>query len=181
MGLKIDARLERGSGWTVLMNGLGTPKLQQAAAAGLNEHMRLQERQIVRLMAGQTKIPAGRVASVTRRRGAGGGAYTEAAIVVQDAAIPLGQYTFRSQTPGGVTAGDWNTKTYPHTFTIKRYGGFAYRRVGRKRFPVQKVWGPVLPNEALRTDQPAFPAFERFAMSDMQQRVLKRVMAALGL
>lgn len=191
MGLKIDARLERGAGWTVLMNGLGTPKLQQAAAAGLNEHMRLQERQIVRLMAGQTRIPTGRVSSVTRRRNAGGGAYTEAAIVVQDRPIPLGKYTGNTQTASGVRSGDWiKHPEHRGAFVIKKWGGGAFVRLAgdpttrsgrKKKRMVQRLWGPVLPSEALRHDQPAFPAFERFAMSDMQQRVLKRVMAALGL
>lgn len=190
MGIKIDARLERGAGFTRLIEGLGTPKLMQAAAAGLNEHMRLQEKQLIRVTAGQTSIREGRIKQVTRLRGAGAGARSEAAVVVADGAIPLGRETSLTAVSGGVRSGDWvKHPTHKGAFIIKKWGGAFVRRSGdpttregrKKKRAVAKLWGPVLPSEVLRTDQPAFQNFERFALSDMQQRVLKRVLLSLGL
>lgn len=190
MGIKIDARLERGTGWTRLIDGLGTPKLQAAAAAGLNEHMRLQERNTVRTLGGQTSIPGGRVKSVTRTKPAKAGQQTSASLVVADKAIALGQLTGNTQDGSGVRSGDWvKHPSHKGAFIIRRWGNLAFvRRAGdpttregrSKKRALQKLWGPVLPSELLREDQPTFPNFERFALSDMQERVLKRVMLALG-
>lgn len=162
---------------------LDNPALARAMRQGLNEHVRLQERQAVTMVSGQTKIPTGRVKSISRVMAArGGGGAMQAGVEFKDAAIPLGEHTFRSWSRAmpGASAGDWTTKTYPGTFAVPRWGGRIYKRISKGRFPIQRIWGPVLPNELLRPTQPALPAARRLADTDLERRVLKHVLNALG-
>lgn len=155
-------------------------ELRSAAARGLNEHIRLQERQAVKLMAAQTKIGAGRVQSVTKPNfasGAGGGSL-EASVDVRDASIPLGQETSRSwsRSASGATAGDWRSHVYPHSFIIRRYGGAIFaRKPGAKKYPVIRLWGALLPNELRRSNQPTFQGAVRLANTDLETRVLRHL------
>ncbi|MCZ8103992.1 MAG: hypothetical protein O9972_39625 [Burkholderiales bacterium] len=169
---------------TVILK-LQSGALRAAAARGLNEHIRLQERQAVRLLSAQTRIPQGRVQRVTKASfasGSGAGAL-EASVDVNDAAIPLGKETSRSwsRSAGGATAGDWRTHTYKSTFIVPRYGGAIFvRRPGAKKYPIIRVWGPVLPNELRRPSQPTLPAAFRLANTDLEARVLKHLSSALA-
>ncbi len=157
--------------------------MRSAAARGLNEHVRLQERQAVRLMAAQTKFSSGRVARVTKSDLAAPSARMEAAVVVSDHINPLGQETSRSwsRSAGGATAGDWLTKEYKNSFIVARYGGAIFaRRPGAKKYPIVRLWGAFLPNELRRPTMPTLPAAIRFADRDFEKTVLKHLMLALG-
>ncbi|MFC5509282.1 hypothetical protein [Bosea massiliensis] len=151
--------------------------IRAAAARGLNEHIRLQERQAVRLMAAQTKLSPGRVARVTKTSFAGGGRM-EASVDVRDAAIPLGKETHRSwsHSAAGASAGDWRSHTYPSSFIIRRYGGDIFARMpGAKKYPIVRLWGPVLPNELRRRNQPTYQGAVRLANTDLEARVLRHI------
>lgn len=70
-----------------------------------------------------------------------------AAIVAKGSYMPLSAFKAR-QTKKGVSAAPWNTRrVFPHTFIIARYGGNVYKRVGRARFPLHKLYGPAIPVE----------------------------------
>lgn len=181
--MKVVVETNRFTGLSTLVTKLNSPALQQGAARGLNEHVRLQERQAVRLLSSQTRVPTGHVGSVTRPIMAhGGGGSLEASVQVKDRPLELGEKTSRSWSRGsaGAVASDWKTRTYPGAFTIAKRGGAIYVRTTKKRFPIAKLWGPVLPNELRRRDQPTLPAAERLARSDLEPRVLRHITRALG-
>jgi hypothetical protein len=152
-----------------------TPEIKRGLSRALGEHLRLQDRQAVTLMSAQTKLP------MARARGATSIRHSASSLVgrlrVRDESVPLGELTSRSwsRSAPGATAGDWDTKTYEGTFTVGRYGGRIYRRTGKGRFPIRKVWGPLLPNELLRPDMPTLPAIERLVESDLVGRALRHV------
>ncbi|MDQ0301373.1 hypothetical protein [Ancylobacter polymorphus] len=152
-----------------------TPEMKRGLSRAMGEHLRLQERQAVTLLSAQTKLPGGRVGGATRIR------FTSGSIVgrlqVRDQSVPLGELTSRSwsRSAPGASAEDWNSKTYEGTFIVPRFGGRIYRRTGKGRFPIRKVWGPLLPNELLRPDMPARPAMERLVESDLAARALRHV------
>jgi len=182
VGLKITVETNGSSVIRTSIQQLSVPNIQGAAARGLNAHIRLQERQAVRVVAAQTKVPAGRVGSISKPRLASPSADMEGAVVFTDQPIPLGEHTFRSWSRGahGASAGDWSTKTYAGSFIIRKYGGAIYKRVGQKRQPVVRLWGPFLPNELRRPDMPAFPAAVRLADFDLERRVLREIVRAVG-
>ncbi|KAB0269052.1 hypothetical protein [Microvirga brassicacearum] len=184
-GIRVSVDKSRVTDLKTLIKRLEGPEIRSAAARGLNEHVRLQERQAVRLLSAQTKIPAGRVAAVTKsvKASASGGSSMEASVDVRDASIPLGQFTYRSWSRGdaGASAGDWNGKTYKGSFTIAKYGGAIFaRRPGAKKWPVIRLWGPLLPSELRRADMPTLPAAQRLADTDLERRVLRHLVNVLG-
>jgi len=157
-----------------------TAEIKRGMSRALGEHLRMQERQAVTLLAAQTSLPGSRVGGTTRVR------HSSSSLVgrlqVRDESVPLGELTSRSWSRDavGATAGDWKGETYPHTFTVQRYGGRIYKRTSSKRFPIVKVWGPLLPNELLRPDMPTRPAMERLVESDLVPRVLRHVVKVIS-
>lgn len=76
-------------------------------------------------------------------------------IIGKGAAISLKEFKPR-QTGAGVSAAPWNTRrVFPHTFLNAKMGGHVFKRTTSKRFPVQKLWGPALPNEMVRPEAAA--------------------------
>ena len=43
---------------------------------------------------------------------------------------------------------------FPGTFIVEKLGGQAFRRAGRARLPIVKLWGPSMPREMLRDEVP---------------------------
>lgn len=181
MGLKIEVIATGFSGLRTLMEQLGDGRVMKAARRGLMEHVRLQERQAVRLVSAQTRVPASRVQPISSVRSSGGGLQGE--VRFEDKPLSLGEHTSRSwsRSARGATAGDWRTYTYPRTFMIGgsifvRRKGDPTTREGRRKFrALAKMWGPVLPNELLRKTQPAFQAANRLADQDLEKRVLRHI------
>ncbi|MDQ0510893.1 hypothetical protein [Ancylobacter amanitiformis] len=157
-----------------------TPEIKRGLSRAMGEHLRLQDRQAVTLMAAQTKLPTSRVSGATSVR------HSSSSLVgrlrVRDESVPLGELTSRSwsRSAAGATAGDWDTKTYAGTFIVPRFGGRIYRRTGKGRFPIRRVWGPLLPNELLRPDMPTLPAIERLVESDLAARALRHVVKVIA-
>lgn len=187
MGMKIRAEFERSSEIFRLLAKLSDGSLRSAAAAGLNEHADQQRKDAIVRMAAQTGVSRTRVAGVTRvRRASGAAPVMEAAIETRDRYIPAGTYTYTrwNRTMVGAVHGDWPgspRKPLRGTFTVAKYGGRIYRRLGSARGPIGPVSGPVLPSELLRADMPTRPAAEAFAAIDLERRVTRAVMNALGL
>lgn len=181
-GLKINVDTTRLAPLTTFLRRMDSPQMEHAARRGLTEHIRVQEKDSVTTVAAQTKIPSGRVASVTRSYVTGGGQALQGIVEVKDSAIPLGQYTYRqwSRSSAGATAGDWNTKLYRRSFTVAAYGGRVFTRAGKARGPLVPLSGPVLANELGRKDMPNLPQREAFAARDLEQRVLRNMLHAFG-
>lgn len=179
-GFKAEARVSTIGAFARKLEGM---EIRAAAARGLNEHIRLQQRQAVRLMASQTRLSQGRVARVTKAINASPGGTMEAAVEVVDAAIPLGKETSRSwsRSATGATAGDWRSHTYPASFMVRKYGGDIFaRKPGSKKWPIIRLWGPVLPNELRRPNQPTYQGAVRLASTDLEARVVRHISSALS-
>ena len=58
---------------------------------------------------------------------------------------------------------------FPHTFIVEKLGGQVFKREGRARLPIRKLWGPSLPIKLVRGASPA--AFEKLAAADLPQRL----------
>lgn len=53
----------------------------------------------------------------------------------------------------GVRAGIWGrAQTYRSAFLVKGCGNEAFRRVGKARLPIERLWGPAVPTEMLRDE-----------------------------
>ncbi|WP_342361393.1 hypothetical protein [Terrarubrum flagellatum] len=185
MGLKIDARIDRPADLASISKLLGGPAMQAAGARALTEHSEQQEKRSAAFISGFTGVPIGRIRGVMKVRPAAPGAVMESAVELKDAAIPLGEFTYRSwsRSMPGATHGDWpgsGKRTLPGTFSVPRYGGMIYRRATSKRFPIVKVWGPVLPNELAKKERPNYPLAEAFAAQDLAPRVIRHIMSAMG-
>jgi hypothetical protein len=180
--LKIQVRAERMGDLGTFVRRLDSPEMRIAGARGLNEHIRQQEKDSIATVSGQTRVPASRVKSISRVRLTSPSAFMSAAVEFRDKAIPLGEYTYRawSRSMPGARAGDWGGKTHKGAFTVSRYGGRIFRRTGKSRFPIQQLWGPVLPNELLRRDMPNLRQREAFAARDLEQRVLRNMLHVFG-
>jgi len=165
-----------------LINGLSNSQaIQQAAARGLNEHIRLQERNAVNFLGAFTNQGTGRVQSVTKSVKAAPGPAMSAMVVVADKAIAAGEHTGRSWSRGsaGATHRDWKGQMLPRTFTVARWSGAIFQRKSKSRFPLQKIWGPILPNELRKESRPNIGRMRAFAERDVLPRVMKHVGAAL--
>jgi hypothetical protein len=56
-----------------------------------------------------------------------------------------------TQRKKGVSAAPWNKRRiFPHTFLIGAYGGKAFKRLTRQRFPIKPVFGPNLARELVK-------------------------------
>ena len=45
-------------------------------------------------------------------------------------------------------------RVFPGTFIVQSLGGQVFRRAGRARLPIVKLWGPSIPREMLRDQVP---------------------------
>lgn len=176
---------------------LSDPAVRSAAAMGLNEHAQEQRRTSVTRISAYTGVPKGRVSGTTRVVKAGGGGTSMQAIVrTSDAAISLAQYGnpvwVRDLNPmadgvrggsvssmRGAEATGWNVRRqFPGAFMVS---GQVVVRKGKGRFPLKRLSMAVLANELAKPSRPNVPAAERYAAVDLQQRVLRHVLRAIGI
>jgi len=74
------------------------------------------------------------------------------------------------QRRAGVSARPWGRRRiFRGTFIIPRFGGHVFRRTTRARFPIQRLWGPAMPQELVRGTVPN--VFER----EVRQRLPVRL------
>lgn len=90
--------------------------------------------------------------------------------------VPLRDFPGTRQTSTGIQTRAWGKQQIiPHGFTVERFGGHAYVRKGRQRFPIKKLFGPHIGGTfALRDVQGVVGD----AMTVRLQKALARRMAA---
>src|SRR5262245_29298618 len=103
-------------------------------------------------------------------------------IGVAGAHVPLAEFHAR-QAGRGVSAAPWGQRRIcQHTFIAEQLGGQVFKREGRARLPIRKLWGPSLPIELARGASPG--AFEKSVAADLPQRLaheLGRLLPAPGM
>lgn len=86
-----------------------------------------------------------------------------------------------NQTARGVSAAPWNKRrVFPHTFgpRIAKLGGHVYVRTSPKRFPIKKLWGPIIPNEMVKDQSAA--AFYATVQAELPARLEHEIGAILS-
>lgn len=97
----------------------------------------------------------------------------EASIVAKGGYMPLSDFKSR-QVKRGVSAAPWGTRRiFPKTFIVRSLGGNAFKRLGAKRLPIEKLWGPAVPREMVR-DQSA-KAFEEVSARMLPTEVRRQI------
>ena len=158
--IKPDAALARVEGLYVML-GSGQARLVMARA--VNHTGRKALTAVRRALVAQTSIPRPViVAGVSPRPArARGSSAIEFAIVGSGRRIPLKLFRAR-QTKSGVTAKVWGgPKEFPSAFIVRSLGSHVFRRAGRSRLPIKRLFGPSIANEMIK-DQ-SLSAFERVA------------------
>jgi hypothetical protein len=91
--------------------------------------------------------------------------------------IPLREFAAR-QTRSGVSARPWGQRrVFPGTFIMRAISGHVFRRAGRARLPIVKLWGPSLPRELLRGKVPE--VFKQVVSEWLPQRTFHEFEQAL--
>lgn len=71
-------------------------------------------------------------------------------IVGRGGHIPLKDFASR-QGAKGVSAAPWGVRRmFKATFIVASIGGNVFKRLGKKRLPIEKLWGPAIPREMVR-------------------------------
>jgi len=184
MATRVDVRVVRTDTFQRVVANIGnSAPLRAAMALGLNEHLRKQQRQASLVIAAQTGIARGRVDAGSGVRFASAG-NLEGAVQQRGRAAEAGEFTSRTWNRWGAGARhrDWPTYSRKGGMMAGTFmaNGKIYRRTTAKRFPIKRVWGPVLPNELLRADMPAKNRAEGLAASDLQRSVVRAIMHSFG-
>lgn len=130
-------------------------------AQSLNREMSKERTAIRRSIAGATGAPYGRVAAVVRSKSASSRGLSYR-IEATDEFLPLAAFGAR-EVRKGVSASPWKVRrVFPGAFMkggapgarveASALGGQVYRRTGKARLPIVKLWGPNIPREMTRED-----------------------------
>jgi len=193
--MKVTAEFHRSGNFTAFLGKIGGPEIQRAAAVGLNEHAEEQRRQAVTKISAYTGVPRGRVSSKTKVIKARPGGSIEAAVRTSDTAISLAQYgnpvwkrDLNPMADGkrggpvssmrGAEATGWNVRRqFPGAFVA---GGQVVVRTSKASRPLKVLSMAVLANELAKPSRPNVQAAQAFAAIDMERRVMRHVIRALG-
>jgi hypothetical protein len=190
--MKVTAEFHQSQDFQAFIKRLSDPRIQQAAAIGLNEHAQEQRRLSVVGISAYTGVPKGRVSGHTKVIKASASSTMEAKVVTSDVAIPLAEYGnpvwVRDLTPGkfggsvssmrGAEATGWNVRRqFPGAFVA---GGQVVVRTSSERYPLKRLSMAVLANEFAKPTRPNVPAAERYAAIDLEQRVLRQIIRVIG-
>lgn len=178
--MRIAAELHQSSELIQFLMKLNSPEMRTAGARGLNEHAGEQRRQSVVRMATTTGVPKGHVSKVTRVIPAIPSASMVAMVQTQDSAISLAKFGHAtwSKSDKGAVATAWNVRrTFPKSFLAR---GQVMIRTTKSRFPLKILSMAVLANELAKPTRPNVPAAEKFVALDLEKRVLRHVIRALG-
>lgn len=193
--MKVTAEVHFSQGFETFVKNLSDPRIQQAAAQGLNEHAQEQRRLSVTSISAYTGVPKGRVGGKTKVIRAAPGAQMEVRVQTADAAISLAEYGspvwVRDLSPivdgkfggsvssmRGAQATGWNVRRiFPHSFIAN---GQVVVRTTSEPYPLKRLSMAVLANELAKPSRPNVPAAERYAAIDLEQRVIRHVIRALG-
>lgn len=192
--MKVHVEIHQAKGIDTYLNSFARD-LPQAAALGLNEHTAEQRRQSVTRISAYAGVPAGRVGSKTRVIKASPARVMEAKVRTSDVAIPLAEYGnpvwVRDLNPmadgkrggpvssmRGAEATGWNVRRqFPGAFIAN---GQVVVRKGKARRPLKVLSMAVLANELAKPTRPNTAAAEQFAALDLNKRVMRHVIRALG-
>jgi hypothetical protein len=131
----------------------GPKRMQQIISRVLNHVGGTARTKVKSTLAKQMGLPAGPVDArlITKRAYPGHQSFE---ITAAGRPIPLAEFDAR-QTRRGVSARPWGQRrVFPGTFIVQSLGGQVFRRAGRPRLPIVKLWGPSLPREMLRDEVP---------------------------
>jgi hypothetical protein len=194
--MKTEAEFHQAAGFDAFLKKLSDPRIQQAAVRGLNEHADEQRRAAVTRIAAYTGVPKGRVSGSTKVIKASPAGTMEAKVRTSDVAIPLAEYGnpvwVRDLNPmsdgkfggpvssmRGAEATGWNVRRqFPGAFIAN---GQVVVRTTKARTPLKRLSMAVLANELAKPTRPNVPAAQSFAAVDLQQRVMRHVIRAIGI
>lgn len=187
----VVASIHQSKDFSVFLSGFGE-KMRPAAAMGLNEHAEEQRRQSVIGISNYTGVPRGRVQSVTSVIKASPVGEMTATVRLEDKAVSLAEYGnpvwARDKKPAGfggsvssmsgAEATGWNVRRqFKHAFIAN---GQVVVRTTKSSYPLKVLSMAVLANELAKPTRPNVPAAERYAALDLENRVMRQVIRALG-
>lgn len=193
--MKVTATVHQSKDLASFLLKMGGPEIRAAGAMGLNEHAAEQRRQSVVSISSYTGVPRGRVGAKTKVIKASAAGTMEAKVRTSDVAIGLEEYGnpvwVRDQSPSGdgkwggsvssmrgAEATGWNVRRqFPGAFIA---GGKVVVRTTKSRFPLKKLHMAVLANELAKPSRPNVPAAEKYVAMDLERRVMRHVIRALG-
>jgi len=191
--VRIEATLHQSREIEHFISLLKGPAIRNAGAMGLNEHAKEQGRLSVTHIASYANVPASRIRSkMTIRRASAAGAM-EAAVRVSDAAITLAEYGNpvwkRDLSPGwgggpvssmlGAEATGWERRRmFKHAFIAN--GQVVVRRSAVRDAPLKTLYGAVLANELAKPSHSNPKRAERYLAFDLEKRVTRHILRALG-
>lgn len=140
----------------------------QAASRALNRTIDTARTDVTRALVAQTGLKYGRVRRVSSTLRSSAASLT-AELRTRDGYTSLKDFSAR-QTKRGVSAAPWSRRqVFDGTFMIKVYGGHVYKREGAARFPIQRLYGPAVPNEMVRGQ--SRQAFYRAVETELPKRL----------
>lgn len=164
------------------------PKAGVLLAQSLNREMRKGRTQMRRVVADVTGASYGRVSRVMRDIAASA-ADPRYTLTSTDAAMGLEEFKAR-ETRAGVSAAPWGTRrVFPTTFQKggafpKRVplgmGNRVFSRTGPGRLPIERHFGPAVPNELVRDGGRPLATWNAFA-ADVPDAVLREINRRLAL
>ena len=193
--MKVTATFHHAQGFEAFIQRLSSPAMRAAAARGLNEHADEQRRGSTARISAYTGVPKGRVSAKTRVVRAKASASMLAIVRTADVAIPLAQYGrpvwVRDLNPmadgirggsvssmKGAEATGWNVRRqFAGAFIA---GGQVVVRTSKSSYPLKVLSMAVLANELAKPTRPNVPIAARYAAIDLEKRVMRHVIRALG-
>ncbi|MGA0615935.1 phage tail protein [Paracoccus sp. KR1-242] len=122
-----------------------------AMVRAINHETAKAHTQVKRVLRDETGIKYGDINSaVKRKRASVSSRRLSSAIIARGGAMPLKYFAAR-QFRYGVRAKPWNrAQRFDGAFIVKTLSGHVFKRSGKKRLPIEMLWGPSLPKEMLR-------------------------------
>lgn len=148
--------------FTAMVERLGAGKLRQAEVRALNHVGAKALTAVKRALIAQTSLPRAAVEAGLAAQKASKANTEEFRIVGTGKRASLRSFA-PHQFAAGVRVKIWGRfQRYPHTFIVSSLGeGQVFRRVGKSRYPIKKLWGPGIGSELVKDQSKA--AFEKVA------------------
>jgi hypothetical protein len=192
--VRVEATYHQSHELTRFLRALNGPEMMQAGARGLTEHAQEQRKQSIVQIVQTTALPTGRVSGPIKVIPAPVAANTMAEVRVADAPITLAEFGnpvwTRDLKPGwkggavssmsGALVTGWGYRREHRGTWVA--GGQVWKRANHaeSRSPAKLVWGVVLANELAKPTWKNVARAERFAQLDLEKRVTRHVLRALG-
>lgn len=140
----------------------------EATSRALNRTIDRARTDVTRALVSQTGLKYGRVRKATSVLRSSATSLS-AELRARDGYTSLKDFAPR-KTKRGVSAAPWGRRqVFDGSFIVKLYGGHVYKREGRGRFPIQKLYGPAIPNEMVMGQ--SRQAFYRVVETELPKRL----------